>query len=216
MVPLNPDIICVPVFFVAGTVSSNVPPTGVWSSSSDSENEDDTCIKNKPTASNTIISDQPICWDGQAKQSNRFGQKKVQKLLPSFTKCGSIEVIEDLPPPPVLRISGNYKKKNESLSGTVNSHSLHSRNFHVSTQKKEQQQKPKKSITSSVAKLSCSNGASNLSKRKRKQVTTSSTTAVTAHDSNTIAIADEGCREKNNNVARGRKKLFFFVMKSRK
>ena len=122
----------------------------MWSSSSDSEEDIDIFdASKKENASKSVISNDPIRWDEDSKKRRDKNRNTPrQKLLPSFTKCGSIEVVDNLPPPPILRL-GSYNNNRSS-----------------------------KSITSSD-KISCSNGANNLSKRKRKQNTTE---AMASHD----------------------------------
>ena len=137
---------------VADKSSSNTPPSGVWSSSSDSEEDIDIFDgRKKKNASKSVISNDPIRWDEDSKKKRDKKQNMPrQKLLPSFTKCGSIEVVDNLPPPPILRLGSYNNNKNRNS----------------------------KSVASSD-KISCSNGANNLSKRKRKQNTTE---AMASHD----------------------------------
>ena len=64
-----------------------------------------------------MISTVPIKWDDNSK----IGEDKNKppprpKLLPSFTKCGSID--DDLPPPPILRPSNYNKKQHEKVSNS--------------------------------------------------------------------------------------------------
>ena len=124
----------------------------MWSSSSDSEEDIDIFDgRKKKNASKSVISNDPIRWDEDSKKKRDKKQNMPrQKLLPSFTKCGSIEVVDNLPPPPILRLGSYNNNKNRKS----------------------------KSVASSD-KISCSNGANNLSKRKRKQNTTE---AMASHD----------------------------------
>ena len=144
--------------------------SGAWSSSSDSEAEEDIFdAKGIKDTSTSLIANHPIRWD---EDSNRRRDKNKntpprQKLLPSFTKCGSIEVVDNLPPPPILRL-GTYKCKKEQHT---------------------------KSITSSSDKISYSSGATNLSKRRRKQ-----NTAVTTHDISTKVAENSRDKNKANIV----------------
>ena len=114
----------------------------MWSCSSDSEEDIDIFDgRKKGNASKSVISNDPIRWDEDSKKKRDKNRNMPrQKLLPSFTKCGSIEVVDNLPPPPILRLGSYNNNKNRNS----------------------------KSVTSSDKK-SCSNGANNLSKRKRKQ-----------------------------------------------
>lgn len=144
--------------------------SGSWSSSSDSEDDEDIFdAKGIKDTSTSLIANNPIRWD---EDSNRRRDKNKhtlprQKLLPSFTKCGSIEVVDNLPPPPILRLS-NYNNKKEHHT---------------------------KSITSSSDKISYSNGATNLSKRRRKQ-----NTAVATHDISTNIAENSRDKNKANIV----------------
>ena len=124
----------------------------MWSSSSDSEEDIDIFdASKKENASKSVISNDPIRWDEDSKKRRDKNRNTPrQKLLPSFTKCGSIEVVDNLPPPPILRLGSYNNNKNRNSKSVI-----------------------------AGDKISCSNGASNLSKRKRKQNTTAS---VTSHD----------------------------------
>ena len=141
----------------------------MWSSSSDSEEDPDIFAK-KENASNSVISNDPIRWDENSKKKRDKNRNTPrQKLLPSFTKCGSIEVVDNLPPPPILRL-GSYNNNRSS-----------------------------KSITSSD-KISCSNGANNLSKRKRKQNTTA---VVASHDVSTKTTESKSRDKNKTTIAKG-------------
>ena len=148
----------------------NILASGSWSSSSDSEDDEDIFnakgIKDTPTS---LIANTPIRWDEDSKRRRDKNKDATprQKLLPSFTKCGSIEVVDNLPPPPILRL-GSYKNKKERHT---------------------------KSITSSSDKISYSNGATNLSKRRRKQ-----NAAVTTHDISTEVAEKSRDKNKANIV----------------
>ena len=145
----------------------------MWSSSSDSEEDIDIFDgRKKKNASKSVISNDPIRWDEDSKKKRDKKQNMPrQKLLPSFTKCGSIEVVDNLPPPPILRL-GSYNNNKDRNN---------------------------KSVASSD-KISCSNGASNLSKRKRKQNTTAS---VTSHDFSNKAKESKSRDKKKSGDVKG-------------
>ena len=159
-------------------MSSNTSPSGHLNSSSDSEEDEDIFGKGKEaTTSSSLISNQPIRWDEDSKRrkDKNKGTQPRQKLLPSFTKCGSIEVVDNLPPPPILRL-GSYKNS------------------------KKKQQHTTKSITSSD-KISCSNGANNLSKRSRRKQNNAAT--ATTKDASTTKATEKSCRERNKAIVIG-------------
>ena len=149
--------------------------SGHLSSSSDSEEDEDVFGNGKETVTNnSLISNEPIRWDEDTTQrkDKKNETQPRQKLLPSFTKCGSIEMDANLPPPPILR-PGSYKNSNKKQQHTA------------------------KSITSSD-KISLSNGANNVSKRNRRKQNTALTT--TTKDSTKTKVTEKSSREKSKPI----------------
>ena len=93
---------------------SDKQPSGIWSSSSEGEEDEDVFDKRKTTSDEALISTVPIKWDDNSKTGEDKNKPPPRpKLLPSFTKCGSID--DDLPPPPILRPSNYNKKQHEKV-----------------------------------------------------------------------------------------------------
>ena len=111
---------------------------------------------------------------------NKYKETSRQKLLPSFTKCGSIDVVDNLPPPPLLRMKSYIKNK----ECTHTSSKLLGCHIYCTDQNQQN-----KRITS-PDKISYSNGANNLSRRRRKH--------------NTAAVSNSGIL--NNVIEENREK----------
>ena len=93
---------------------SDKPPSGIWSSSSESEEDEDVFDKGTKTSGEALISTVPIKWDDNLKTGEDKNKPPPRpKLLPSFTKCGSMD--DDLPPPPILRPINYNKNQHEKV-----------------------------------------------------------------------------------------------------